>query len=115
MGKTVTVCLDAGHSSSNKYNKSPDGSFYEHEFALDMALRIKPLLEEGGVRVIFTRPDGRDVSLGERCRICNSHNADLFVSLHSNATAQTKDGGWADPRGLDMVRAARQTWPPRPS
>lgn len=101
VGKKFTVCLDAGHSSSNKYNKSPDGSFYEHEFTLDMALRIKPLLEEAGVRVILTRPDGRDVSLGERCRISNAAHADLFVSLHSNATAQTQQGGWATPRGVE--------------
>lgn len=96
------VCLDAGHSASNKYNKSPDGSYYEHEFALDISKRIKTLLELAGVEVVETRPDGRDVSLGERCRVSNAAHADLFVSLHSNATAQTKDGGWTDARGLEI-------------
>lgn len=113
LDKKFTVCLDAGHSASNRYNKAPDGSYYEHEFALDLSQRIKALLDPAGVQVIETRPDGGDVSLGERCRIANTAKADLFVSLHSNATAQTKPNGWADPRGLEVYvyskegRAAR--------
>lgn len=102
VNKKFTVCLDAGHSASNTYNKSPDGSYFEHEFALDVVKRLKALLEAAGVEVIETRPDGRDVSLGERCRISNTAGVDLFVSLHSNATAQIKPGGWSDPRGLEV-------------
>ena len=73
------VCLDAGHSASNKVNKSPDSTYFEHEFALDMAKRIKAHLERYGVEVVETRPDGGDVSLGERCRISNAAKPDLFV------------------------------------
>ena len=80
------VCLDAGHSAANRVNKSPDGTYFEHEFALDMAKRIKAHLERHGVEVTETRPDGGDVSLGARCRISNAAKPDLFVSLHSNAT-----------------------------
>lgn len=97
------VCLDAGHSASNKYNKSPDGSFYEHEFALDMAKRMKTVLELAGVEVIETRPDDGDVSLGERCRISNAAKPDLFVSIHSNATGTLSTGpdGWGSARGWE--------------
>lgn len=102
LGTAYTVCLDPGHSASNTYNRSPDGSYYEQEFALNMALRIKPLLEAAGIRVIMTRSGGEDVSLVERCRISNEAKADLFVSLHSNATGQTQEGGWAAPRGLEV-------------
>ena len=86
MEQKKKVCLDAGHSASNKVNKSPDGTYFEHEFALDMAKRIKAHLERHGVEVVETRPDGGDVSLGQRCRISNAARADLFVSLHGNAT-----------------------------
>ena len=103
MSKKHIVCLDAGHSASNHYNKSPDGKYFEHEFALNMAKRIKKYLESAGVTVVETRPDGRDVSLGERCRISNNARADLFVSLHSNATAQTKGGGWTSARGWECL------------
>ena len=97
------VCLDAGHSASNKVNKSPDGTYFEHEFALDMAKRIKAHLERHGVEVVETRPDGGDVSLGERCRISNSAKPDLFVSLHSNATGtlSTAPDGWGNARGWE--------------
>lgn len=99
----VKVCLDAGHSASNKANKSPDGTYFEHEFALDMAKRIKAHLERHGVEVVETRPDGRDVSLGERCRISNAAKPDLFVSLHSNATGTLATGadGWGNARGWE--------------
>ena len=99
MGKKYKVCLDPGHSASNQQNKAPDGSYYEHEFALDLSKRIKALLEPAGVEVVETRPDGRDVSLGERCRIANAAGVDLFVSLHSNAAAGS---GWSSARGLEI-------------
>ena len=97
------VCLDAGHSASNRANKSPDSTYFEHEFALDMAKRIKAHLERHGVEVVETRADGGDVSLGERCRISNAAKADLFVSLHSNATGTLATGadGWGNARGWE--------------
>jgi len=90
------VCLDAGHDAANLANKSPDGSYYEHEFCLDMAKRIKAVLELAGVEVLETRPDGKAVSLNDRCRISNAAKPDLFVSLHSNAAAAS---GWSSARG----------------
>ena len=97
------VCLDAGHSASNQANKSPDGTYYEHEFTLDMAKRIKVHLERHGVTVTETRPDGGDVSLGQRCRISNDAKPDLFVSLHSNAAGSlsTAPDGWSSARGWE--------------
>ena len=97
------VCLDAGHSANNKANKSPDGTYFEHEFTLDMAKRIKGHLERHGVEVTETRPDGSGVSLGQRCRISNGVKPDLFVSLHSNATGSLSTGpdGWGSARGWE--------------
>lgn len=93
------VCLDAGHDASNLANASPDGTYFEHEFALDMAWRIKAVLEAAGVHVTETRPDGAAVSLAERCRIANAVDGlDLFVSLHSNAAASP---GWSSARGWE--------------
>lgn len=90
------ICLDPGHGS-NSVNASPDKSYYEHEFALDMAKRIKPLLEQHGVNALLTRNDGSNPSLTQRCDIANSAKAELFVSLHSNAAG---NGGWYDASGL---------------
>lgn len=93
---TKKVVLDAGHDASNLANKSPDGTYYEHEFALDMAQRIRNHLVRCGVEVTETRPDGKAVSLADRCKIANAISGlDLFVSLHSNAVG----GGWSSARG----------------
>lgn len=92
------VCLDAGHDAGNEANKSPDGSYYEHEFCLDMAKRIKTVLELAGVDVVETRPDGDFVSLDKRCWISNAAKPDLFVSLHSNAAGTS---GWSSARGWE--------------
>lgn len=92
-----TVVLDAGHDAGNLANKSPDGTYYEHEFALDMAKRIRAHLEHCGVAVTETRPDGNAVSLAQRCTIANGiAGLDLFVSLHSNAAGGS---GWSTARG----------------
>lgn len=97
MSGKKTVCLDAGHDAGNLANKSPDGTYYEHEFALDMAKRIRAHLERCGVTVTETRPDGQAVSLAERCKIANGiQGLDLFVSLHSNAAGGS---GWSSAKG----------------
>ena len=95
--ETKTVVLDAGHDAANLANRSPDGSYYEHEFCLDMAKRIGAHLRRCGVTVVETRPDGAAVSLAERCAIANKiKDLDLFVSLHSNAAGGS---GWSGARG----------------
>ena len=97
VSRKKTVCLDAGHDAGNLANRSPDGTYYEHEFALDMAKRIRAHLERCGVAVTETRPDGQAVSLQERCKIANGiQDLDLFVSLHSNAAGGS---GWSSAKG----------------
>ena len=92
-----SVCLDPGHDAGNQANKSPDGSYYEHEFTLDLAKRMEKLLTDRGVAVTLTRTDGRAVSLARRCEIANAiPDLDLFVSIHSNAAGSA---GWSDARG----------------
>ena len=95
--ETKTVVLDAGHDAANLANRSPDGSYYEHEFCLDMAKRMGAHLRRCGVTVTETRPDGAAVSLAERCAIANKiKDLDLFISLHSNAAGGS---GWSGARG----------------
>lgn len=91
------VMLDPGHDAGN-VNGSPDGTYKEHEFALDMGKRIKAILEKAGVEVSMTRTDGSAVSLNERCRMANAiKDLNLYVSLHSNAADSS--GQWRSARG----------------
>lgn len=90
------VYLDPGHGGTDTSNGSPDGSYKEHEFALDIGRRIQAHLQQQGVHAELTRADNRSVSLSDRTAMANRAKADLFVSLHSNAVS----GGWGAPSGL---------------
>ena len=92
----MKVCLDAGHGGNETSNGSPDGTYKEHEFTLDLAKRIKLLLERCGVEVTMTRETNTTVSLTQRATIANNADVDLFVSIHSNASGSA----WSDASGL---------------
>lgn len=94
------VCLDPGHDAGNLANRSPDGTYYEQEFTLDLGKRLEKLLTDRGVAVTMTRTGGEAVSLAKRCEIANSiPDLDLFVSLHSNAAAGS---GWSSAKGWSI-------------
>lgn len=85
------VCIDPGHSAAES-NGSPDGTYKEHEFALDVGKRVKKILERHGIKVVMTREDGSWVDLYQRAKISNNAKADYFVSLHTNSNASGKWG-----------------------
>jgi len=89
------VCLDPGHGPDT-VNGSPDGSYKEKEFTWDFYKRLRPLLEAQGVEVICTRAENEKPSLTARATISNKAGADLFVSIHTNASGS----GWTAPSGL---------------
>lgn len=104
-----TVCLDPGHGVESPGKCSPDKSYYEHEFALDMARRIQAHLKRCGVRVVLTRtdehcPTGKaDTNdLLKRVAISDAAGADLFVSIHSNASGNE----WSSASGLMIYTSA---------
>lgn len=96
MDKKYLVCIDPGHGPGT-VNGSPDGTYKERECAWDMGQRITALLEAAGVSVIITRTEDTKPSLTQRAMVSNNMGADLFVSLHSNATGGS---GWSNPSGL---------------
>ena len=77
------VCLDAGHYG--KYNRSPVvPAYYESDMNWKLHLLLKAELESYGVQVKTTRASqGQDLTLYKRGAA--SKDADLFLSLHSNA------------------------------
>ena len=105
-GKTMAkkVVLDPGHGVETAGKRSPDGTYLEHEFNLDMAKRLAAQLERHGVGVILTRGTENDVSLADRVGISDLVEPDLFVSLHSNASG---DGtSWTEPDGFGIYTSA---------
>ena len=107
MDKTYKVCLDPGHGVESPGKESPDGSYKEHEFALDVAKRMKKILEAQGVQTIMTRDDEHCPTVGDLYRRVDIANAvkdlDLFVSLHSNSAAGS---GWSGASGYCIYTSA---------
>src|SRR5213596_844642 len=83
-GKVETVVLDAGHGGHDKGQVSRYGN--EKEFALDVARKLRPLLQAKGLRVIMTREGDYFVPLEVRAKIANAARNSIFVSIHFNAT-----------------------------
>src|SRR5262244_653594 len=84
VGKVQTVVLDPGHGGYDKGEVSRYG--YEKDFALDVARKLRPVLQAKGFRVIMTREGDYFVPLEVRAKIANSARNSIFVSIHFNAT-----------------------------
>ena len=84
--RTVSrVVLDPGHGGKDTGAVGP-GGVKEKDVTLDVAHRVAPILSNDGIQVVLTRDDDRFVSLEERTARANDFNADLFVSIHCNAS-----------------------------
>lgn len=88
-----TVCIDAGHGGSDSGAISTDGTISEKDDNLTLALKVQEYLENMGITVIMTRIDDTYLDLNERCRIANTDDVDLFVSLHRNSAEDTSARG----------------------
>jgi len=88
-----TVVIDPGHGGHDIGAAGP-GGIREKEVVLDVARRLKQRLEADGIRVLMTRDDDRFIPLGQRATFANRHNADLFVSIHANASRARGASGY---------------------
>jgi N-acetylmuramoyl-L-alanine amidase len=84
VGKVQTVVLDPGHGGYDKGQVSRYGA--EKDFALDVARKLRAILQAKGLRVIMTREGDYFVPLEVRAKIANSARNSIFVSIHFNAS-----------------------------
>ena len=79
------IVIDAGHGGRDPGAQGP--GYTEAQLTLDIALRLEKLLtKEPGVEVVLTRRTDEYVGLQERTAIANREGADLFLSIHANAS-----------------------------
>ena len=79
------VVIDPGHGGHDPGAQVK--GLTEADLVLDVALRLeKLLLQEPGVEVVMTRRTNAYVQLEERTAIANRSGADLFLSIHANAS-----------------------------
>ncbi|MGH9335901.1 MAG: N-acetylmuramoyl-L-alanine amidase family protein, partial [Vicinamibacteria bacterium] len=86
------VILDPGHGGYDPGTMNKKG-LREKDVVLDIAKRVRKLLEAEGMDVLMTRDKDVFIPLEERTAIANSKEADLFVSIHVNAARSTKPRG----------------------
>lgn len=86
--KITTICLDPGHGGKDSGNHVGSGFFSHSEktYTLALAFELRTQLEKAGFHVIMTRRSDVYVELPERPEIANHAGADLFISLHFNAS-----------------------------
>jgi N-acetylmuramoyl-L-alanine amidase len=89
VGKVQTVVLDPGHGGYDKGQMSRYGA--EKDFALDVARKLRPILQAKGLRVIMTREGDYFVPLEVRAQIANRARDAIFVSIHFNAGGDDPD------------------------
>lgn len=100
------VMLDPGHGGYDPGAITKQG-VYEKMINLQVAQKVKEMLSPSGIKVFLTReedidlvPEGvkgkttrKQFDLNRRIELANEVNADIFVSLHVNATETGKQSG----------------------
>jgi len=80
-----TVVLDPGHGGKDVGTRNCVNGHFEKDYTLDWAMRLRPLLEANGWKVVLTRTSDVDLALSNRVLLAEQLKADLFLSLHFNS------------------------------
>ena len=88
-----TIAIDPGHGGDDTGTRGPNGTL-EKDITLAVARRLRNRIESQlGIRVVLTRNADTTVALDERAAIANNNRADLFISLHANASVRASATG----------------------
>lgn len=95
--KKFTIVLDAGHGGSdigaNRYY-SELGTLREKDVTLAIVLKLGRMLEKDkNFKIIYSRKIDEFPSLTDRTTLANRSKADLFISVHCNASTKTAPYG----------------------
>ena len=88
-----TIAVDPGHGGEDEGVRGAQGT-KEKDLALAIARRVKGVIEARlGIRVLLTRDDDRNIPIDDRTALANNNKADLFISLHANASLRRSVAG----------------------
>lgn len=106
LAKPFTIVIDAGHGGKDP--GAVGATLKEKDINLRVALALGKLVEANmkDVKVVYTRKTDVFVELNERAAIANRNKADLFVSIHTNASGGNKSVTGTETYTLGMHRAA---------
>ena len=86
------IVLDPGHGGENLGTTTP-GGLEEKFLTLDIATRVREVLEAASFEVVMTREGDESMTLEERAELANRKRADIFVSIHVNWFEGNRDSG----------------------
>jgi N-acetylmuramoyl-L-alanine amidase len=88
-----TVVIDPGHGGEDAGAKGERGTI-EKDYVLQFARKLKTAIEGRiGLRVLLTRDADENVAPDKRAALANNNKADLFISLHANASVRPAVSG----------------------
>ena len=87
--KNKVIVLDAGHGADDVGAVGPNNR-YEKVINLNVTKYVGALLKQRGYTVYLTRNDDTFIKVMDRTVLANEKNADLFISIHTNAVPKEK-------------------------
>lgn len=95
--RLTTVVIDAGHGGKDAGCVSADNKTYEKTITLDIAKTLSDKIKKAypDVKVILTRSKDEYITLENRAAQANKVDADLFISIHINATERNSPNGYS--------------------
>lgn len=104
------VVIDAGHGGKDPGAVSVNKKVYEKDITLNVALMVGESIEKKypEVKVLYTRKTDKFVGLNDRARMANKAEADLFISIHTNAAKnRSARGAETYTLGIEEARTER--------
>ena len=89
-----TIVIDPGHGGKDPGAISRRFRIKEKGLTLAISKKLKKILEGRGIKIIMTREDDTFISLPKRAEMANRSGADLFVSVHINASRTRSMNGF---------------------
>jgi N-acetylmuramoyl-L-alanine amidase len=102
------ICVDAGHGGRS--TGAVGTQYLEKDLCLKICLELQRELEAQGARVVMTRTDDSFSSPEERCALANAANAEIFISIHLNASKKRNSASgtetyWFTPHSFPLAQA----------
>ncbi len=91
INQITKIVIDPGHGGHDPGAVYAGGRYKEKDIVLSVGLKLGNMIKSKfpHIKVIYTRSTDKFVPLAERSDIANRNNADLFISIHVNATKST--------------------------
>lgn len=116
--RPIRIALDPGHGGTNTGARGAAEGVLEKRVTLEVTQLLAAELRAAGFEVSLTRQADRTLTLRQRSELANRAGADLFVSIHANASPSRSQRGFETyvltPAGVDVIAPALRSDEPAP-